>query len=144
MGSRQGQSESEGPSTRAGGQRNKSESGPFPKPGEFSSSIPALNTALNLAICSSPLGASKTPSAQARETHSLRGTQHPHFNIPKCFRGEARDEKSRILGLNIAELKTRLLASLWWLSVLRTRHSVREDGGSIPGLTQWVKDLASL
>ena len=27
------------------------------------------------------------------------------------------------------------------LSGLRTRHSVYEDGGSIPGLTQWLKDL---
>ena len=29
-----------------------------------------------------------------------------------------------------------------WLSGLRTQHSVREDVGSIPGLTQWVKDRA--
>ena len=28
-----------------------------------------------------------------------------------------------------------------WLSGLRTQHSVREDVGSIPSLTQWVKDL---
>ena len=27
-----------------------------------------------------------------------------------------------------------------WLSGLRTRHSVREDSGLIPGLHQWVKD----
>ena len=26
-----------------------------------------------------------------------------------------------------------------WLSGLRTRHSVREDGGSVPGLTRWLK-----
>ena len=30
---------------------------------------------------------------------------------------------------------------LLWLSRLRTQHSVCEDVGSIPGLTQWVKDL---
>ena len=28
-----------------------------------------------------------------------------------------------------------------WLSWLRTQHSVHEDVGLIPGLTQWVKDL---
>ena len=27
-----------------------------------------------------------------------------------------------------------------WLSGLRTRHSVHEDVGSVPGLAQWVKD----
>ena len=31
---------------------------------------------------------------------------------------------------------------LLWLSGLRTRHIVHKDAGSIPGLTQWVKDLA--
>ena len=31
---------------------------------------------------------------------------------------------------------------LLWLSRLRTQHNVHEDVGSIPGLTQWVKDLA--
>ena len=27
-----------------------------------------------------------------------------------------------------------------WFSRLRTRHSIHEDGGSIPGLSQWVKE----
>ena len=29
-----------------------------------------------------------------------------------------------------------------WFNGLRTRHSVHEDVGSIPGLAQWVKVLA--
>ena len=29
-----------------------------------------------------------------------------------------------------------------WLSGLRTQHSIREDAGSIPGLSQRLKDLA--
>ena len=28
-----------------------------------------------------------------------------------------------------------------WLSRLRTQHTVHEDAGLIPGLSQWVKDL---
>ena len=31
---------------------------------------------------------------------------------------------------------------LLWFSGLRTYHSVCENEGSIPGLDQWVKDLA--
>ena len=33
---------------------------------------------------------------------------------------------------------------LLWFSRLRTQHSVCDDSGSIPGLTQWVKDLVLL
>ena len=29
-----------------------------------------------------------------------------------------------------------------WLSGLKTQHSVHEGAGSIPGLAQWLKDLA--
>ena len=31
-----------------------------------------------------------------------------------------------------------------WLSRLRTGHSICEDGDSVPGLAQWVKDRALL
>ena len=31
-----------------------------------------------------------------------------------------------------------------WLSRVRTLHSVLENAGLIPGLAQWVKDLAGL
>ena len=30
----------------------------------------------------------------------------------------------------------------WWLSRLRTQHSVHENWDSIPGLAQWIKVLA--
>ena len=33
---------------------------------------------------------------------------------------------------------------LLWFSRLRTQHCVREDAGSIPCLTQWVKDTVLL
>ena len=33
---------------------------------------------------------------------------------------------------------------LLWLHWLRTQHSFRKDVGLIPGLAQWVKDLALL
>ena len=29
-----------------------------------------------------------------------------------------------------------------WLSGLRTQHCLHENAGSIPGLTEWVNDLA--
>ena len=42
---------------------------------------------------------------------------------------------------NIKELLKNINEELLlWLSLLRTQHSVCEDVGSIPGLTQWVKD----
>ena len=31
-----------------------------------------------------------------------------------------------------------------WLSGLKTQHSIHEDAGLIPGLTQWVEDLTLL
>ena len=46
----------------------------------------------------------------------------------------------------VSFMRNWFLENLWvfplWLSRLRTQHSVREDGGSIPGLTHWVKDSA--
>ena len=40
------------------------------------------------------------------------------------------------------KIKIPILEFPLWFSELRTQHSVREDTGLIPGLTQWVKDLA--
>ena len=34
------------------------------------------------------------------------------------------------------------LEFLMWLSGLSTQRSLQEDAGSVPGLAQWVKDLA--
>ena len=44
--------------------------------------------------------------------------------------------------IKIIKLKKRIIGEefLLWLSQLRTRHSVREDVGSVPGLAQCVKD----
>ena len=39
-------------------------------------------------------------------------------------------------------LKEQSKEFLLWLSRLKTRYGVHDDTGSIPGLTQWVKDLA--
>ena len=53
-------------------------------------------------------------------------------------RGEdGRQSCIRIVG----NLKRKRLEFPLWLSELRTRHSISEVAGSIPGLTQWVKDL---
>ena len=40
--------------------------------------------------------------------------------------------------------KNRILELLLWLSRLRIQHSIYDDTGLSPGLTQWVKDLALL
>ena len=40
----------------------------------------------------------------------------------------------------LSSLKKKKMEFPLWLSGLRTRHSVREDVGLIPGLAQWVKD----
>ena len=41
-------------------------------------------------------------------------------------------------------LKMRFEGLLLWLSKLRTQHCLCEDVNLIPGLVQWVKDLALL
>ena len=52
-----------------------------------------------------------------------------------------------LLGIYPREMKTYVHKSLGVpvvLSGLKTWHSICEDEGSIPGLVQWVKDLAML
>ena len=45
-------------------------------------------------------------------------------------------------GYLVIASKSLALEGPWWLSWLGTRHSVYENVGLIPGLTQWVKDPA--
>ena len=53
---------------------------------------------------------------------------------------------SRFLSTSISSLPSIqelvLAGLLLWLSRLRTQHCLCEDARSIPGLTQWVNDLA--
>ena len=90
---------------------------------------------------------------------------HPDTSLrvgPSCSQGDSKPERRqprlaawqpgemlvvmrpRILRLNETNeiLNIKFLEFPLWLSGLRTQHSVRKDSGSIPGLTQWVKDLA--
>ena len=46
---------------------------------------------------------------------------------------------SPMLNLSL-QIRTLFVEFPLWVSRLRTQHSVREDVGSIPALSQWVKD----
>ena len=49
---------------------------------------------------------------------------------------------SEISFYQVAEFKNEFSEFPLWLIGLRTQHSVCEDAGLIPGLTEWVKELA--
>ena len=50
-----------------------------------------------------------------------------------------------LLGFKTQRIQKKLDSEfLLWFGGLRTRHSVREDAGLIPGLAQWGKDLVLL
>ena len=42
----------------------------------------------------------------------------------------------------MCKARSKYLRHSIWVSGLRTQHVVHEDAGLIPGLAQWVKDLA--
>lgn len=59
---------------------------------------------------------------------------------------KALDMEFQLYTLCVNEERTRYqtlgVLLVWWLGGLRTAHNIPEDVGFIPGLTQWVEDLA--
>ena len=70
------------------------------------------------------------------QLHKAIAIQHKYKRVRK------NKEKSKLKELNRIMIKTLLQEFLLRLSRFRTQHSVCEDVGLIPGLAQWVKDLA--
>ena len=75
-----------------------------------------------------------TPQLQPRWQLQLRSDPWPENSI--CCRAAKKKEKKK--------KKVCIREFLLWLSGLRTQHCLCEDAGSIPGLTQCVKDLVLL
>ena len=73
--------------------------------------------------------------------HTLR-CQLEGWRGALCLAPEDPSSLSQIQAVHVAWLRDKAQEFPLWLSRLRAQHSVYEDVGLIPGLAQWVKDLA--
>ena len=64
-----------------------------------------------------------------------------HSANPRCYQELMRNDHIPQSGKNMSLRKKGGVPAVA-LSTLRTQYSLFKDSGSIPGLAQWVKDLA--